>query len=59
VKWIENDFLAMEKIFTQLKGHFLSFSQANMKFSTWDKIFCPAKKIVRTRNILSRQMHRA
>ena len=29
---MENDFLAMEKIYSIAKNHFLSFSQANMNF---------------------------
>ena len=29
MKWIENEFLARDKIFPQLKGHFLSFSHTS------------------------------
>ena len=39
-----NDFLAMEKNFSSAWSPFLSFSQANMNFLAWDKIFCPDKK---------------
>ena len=44
MKWIENEFLAKDKNFTQLKSHFLSFSQANMNFLAWDENFCLDQK---------------
>ena len=40
VKWMENDFLAMDKTILWLKSQYLSISQANMNFLAWDKIFC-------------------
>ena len=36
---MENDFLAMKKFFPQLKSNFLSFSQPNMNFLAYEKIF--------------------
>ena len=44
VKWMENDFLATDKFFSQLNSNFLSFSQAQMNF------------LSRAKNILSGQM---
>ena len=44
VKWMENNFLAMEKNFSTAWNHFLPFSQANMNFLVWDKNFCPGQK---------------
>ena len=37
MKWMENNFLAMDKIFPQLKSYLLCFSQANMKSLAWGK----------------------
>ena len=37
-------FQPWEIFFQQLKSHFLYFSQANMNFLAWDKIFDPGEK---------------
>ena len=44
MKWMENDFLAMDKIVSIAKSPFLSISKVNMSFLAWDKSFCPDKK---------------
>ena len=41
---MENDFLATDKVFQQLKSHLLSFSRANMIFLAWVKKIWPDKK---------------
>ena len=41
---MENDFLATDNFFPQLKGHFLFFFEANINFLAWDKVFCLDKK---------------
>ena len=60
---MENEFLAMDKIFSWLKSHFPSFSPANMSFLAWVKFFCPDKKyfvltdeqgiILKSRNLIA------
>ena len=75
MKWMENDFLATDKIFPTLKSHFQSISQANVYFFSLGQNFLSRTKLVlsgtknilsgtkdilsRTKNILSGQMDRA
>ena len=58
---MENDFLAMDKMSSELKSHFLSFSQANQNFfSLGQKRFVRTKFILSlTKSILSEQMDEA
>ena len=42
MKWMENDFVATENFFRQLKGHFLFFSQANINILAWEFFFVQA-----------------
>ena len=42
MKWMENEFLAMDKIFSWLKSHFPSISQANIYFFNLGKCFVQA-----------------
>ena len=49
VKWMENDFLATDKIFPTLKSHFPSISQAKMYFFSLGQFF-----FVWDKNVLSR-----
>ena len=46
VKWMENEFLAKEKIFSWLKSYFPSISQANIYFLSLGKKILYGQKIM-------------